>query len=366
MKLRSIVLSLIFALLVVSASGQDKPVSKKFLPQTFAGWTLAGAAKTGSDPAALGQAQSSVLSEYGFEFYELATYVNGDRKMSVKAARFKDASGAYGAFTFYREPKMEPERVGTIAASAQDHILFFRDNILVQAALDRVTAMSASELRDLASALPSLKGPAASLPTLPQYLPREKLLAHSGRYVLGPLAYQSLGLSVSPQTIDFNVNPEVLAAKFSFSNEPVDVVLISYPTPQIAIQKLPAFTQASQEAHIVAVKRSGPLVAVVTGNVSKSSADSLLSKINYEADVTWNENTGLSKRDNIGTIVIAALSIAGIVILFSLGAGTMFGFYRTVLRKILPARFAPAPDEAQIIRLHLEDHPETTRASETK
>ena len=92
-----------------------------------------------------------MLKEYGFTGSETATYTRDDgRKLTIKAAQFNDATGAYGAFTFYREPAMRTERIGTKAASANDRILFFRSNVLVDANFDRLTGMSAAELRELA------------------------------------------------------------------------------------------------------------------------------------------------------------------------------------------------------------------------
>ncbi len=86
--------------------------------------------------------------EYGFADAETVTYTRADgRKLTVKAARFNDATGAYGAFTFYRQPSMGTEKIGTKAASANQRILFFRDNILLDANFDRLTEMSAAELQ---------------------------------------------------------------------------------------------------------------------------------------------------------------------------------------------------------------------------
>ena len=109
-------------------------------------------------------------------------------RLTVKAARFKDATGAYGAFTFYRDPAMKEERIGTKSASANERILFFRSNVLVDAKFDRVTGMSAAELRDLAAVLPEAPANAANLPNLPEYLPKQGAVENSAKYILGPQA----------------------------------------------------------------------------------------------------------------------------------------------------------------------------------
>ena len=93
------------------------------------------------------QADAAVLKEYGFSDAELATYARDDRKIQVKAARFGDTSGAYGAFTFYSRPLMQREKIPDQGASNNSRVLFYRSNILVDVSLDRVTAMSAADMR---------------------------------------------------------------------------------------------------------------------------------------------------------------------------------------------------------------------------
>ena len=152
------------------------------LPRSFAGWTESGAPQTITDAAQADAAYPAVLKEYGFAGAETATYTRADgRKLTIKAARFNDATGAYGAFTFYRQPAMRTEQIGTKAASANERILFFRDNVLVDATFDRVTEMSAAELRELASMLPAAKGAAANLPSIPQYLPKSRCCGKLGQ-----------------------------------------------------------------------------------------------------------------------------------------------------------------------------------------
>src|SRR6516162_2817895 len=76
---------------------------RDFLPRSFAGWTQSGTAQVSTTPSTVDSAYPAVLQEYGFVESETATYTRDDgRKLTIKAARFKDATGAYGAYTFYR------------------------------------------------------------------------------------------------------------------------------------------------------------------------------------------------------------------------------------------------------------------------
>ncbi len=324
------------------------------LPNAFAGWELSGSVRKGIDAGTIDHAQSAALREYGFTGYEIATYSQGNRKLTVRAARFQDATGAYGAFTFYRAPGTIPERIGNLAASDNDRVLFFRGTVLVEARFDRLTAMSASELRELAAALPVVNGPAANLPVLPNYLPKDKIAPSSAKFVLGPAAYASLAAPIPDSIIDFGLRPEILTGKIAQSDTDATLLLIAYPTPQIAMEKMDAMrkTNPLPDASFV-VKRTGPIVKVVYGSIPPQDANSLLARINYQAEVTWNENTGLSKKDNIGNLVIAALTLAGIVVVFSLGTGAIFGFARPLASKLFPRWVRPAGEEADFIRLNL-------------
>src|SRR5215471_18492098 len=184
---------LLFVLGVVSLCLAAPGKEGLILPSSFHGWTKdASTVKTSSDPAAADPADAAVLKEYGFLDTEMATYTRDQRKMQVKAATFKDASGAYGAFTYYVRPQMQAEKIGDDGASDNSRILFYRGNILVDVTLDRVTAMSAGDLRALADTLPQVHGNLSALPSLPANLPRKLYIPHTERYIAGPIAMEHL------------------------------------------------------------------------------------------------------------------------------------------------------------------------------
>lgn len=345
----------IFALafaLAYSAFAADKPAP--LLPEVFAGWQRADL-RASSDPSQADPANGPLLKEYGFNAFEAATYSQSGRRLSIKAARFADTSGAYGAFTFYKRGDMQTETIGEQAASQNNHVIFYRGNILVDAVLDRVTAMSAGELRELAKALPVVAGESSKPPTLPLYLPKQAYIRHSARYVLGPVGLDAVGAPLSPQLVDFSKGAEVVLGKYSTSEGVATLTIISYPTPAIAGERLRAIQASVSPGATPApeFKRSGPLLALVTGDISSKEAKSLLAAVNYEADVTWNEATSLSKRDNIGNLIVNVFILVGIVLLFALVLGVMFGGVRVVLKRLFPDRVFDRPEDVEIICLNL-------------
>jgi len=334
---------------------QAKPAAQ-ILPEAFAGFELSGAPQRGNDPRKIDGTSSSVLAEDRFTDFEVATYKHDDRSITVKAARFADAEGAYAAFTFYRQPLMRQEDIGTLAASLNERVLFFTGNILVDAQFDHLTGMSGSQLRELATLLPQATGAIAELPTLPTHLPRKQLVQETPRYLIGPAAYSSMNVDLSPGIIDFSKSPKVLWARMN-GDAPgsAEILLVAYPTHIIAIEKLAAFEQLAPPTSgaISRAKRTGPIIALVRGNISRGDADRILSAVNYDANVTWNENTGQSKRDNIGNVVVAALTLAAVLFLISVGAGAVFGFGRFFLPRLRPRKSGETRDDGAMIHLDL-------------
>src|SRR5271165_1616692 len=325
------------------------------LPKSFAGWTESASAQTTTEADRADAAYPAVLKEYGFVGSETVTYTREDgRKLTVKAAKFNDATGAYGAFTFYRQPAMRTERIGTKAASANQRILFFRDNVLVDANFDRLTEMSAAELRELAGLLPAAKGSAANLPTLPEHLPKNDVVENSAKYILGPQALVAAKVPLTPEQVDFSHDPEILVQDYSSKSGPLTLILLQYPTPQIAGERLRALQSPQQSSpNMLLIRRSGPLVDVVTGATSSDEAQRLLTSVNYEAEVTWNEATSMSKRDNIGNLILGIFALIGIILLISFIFGVFFGGIRLLVKRFFPGRVFDRPEDIEFIQLHL-------------
>ena len=100
-------------------------------------------------------------------------------------------------------------------------------------------------------------------------------------------------------------------------------------------------------------KRTGPLVAVVSGAISPSEAKSLLASVNYEADVTWNQATHLTRNNNLGSLLVNVVLLLSALLAVSLAAGVAFGGVRLLARKFFPDRLFDRTQDVEIIRLNL-------------
>ena len=321
---------------------------------------MAKPAQPSKSAAAADPTNGNVLNEYGFTDFEGATYARDDgRKLTIKAARFADTSGAYGAFSFYKTAAMLNEKIGDQGYSLNERVLFYRGNILVDAVFQQLSAMSAAELRELADALPRPTGSSGNLPGLPAYLPKESYRQNTSRYIVGPAALEKLGAPLPSQYVDFSKGAEVVLGDYNVSGSVATMMLISYPTPQIAAAQLKQI-EAAQQVHQVgetpiAARRTGPILVLVSGSLSAGDAKSLLSSVNYDADVTWNQNTYFTRRDNVANLIVGVIVLAGIIGGMSIVAGLAFGGFRVAIKRVFPNRVFDRPEQMEIIALHLSD-----------
>jgi hypothetical protein len=369
---------IISVLIVLSATalageGAARPA---LLPPQFSGWQISGAPQTSIDPAVADAPNAGLLKEYGFTDLESATYTRDDgRKLTLKAARFSDASGAYGAFTYYKLPQMLKETIPDQAASLNERVLFYRGNILVDVIFEKLSAMSAAELRELSQALPLPAGSSRNLPSLPAYLPKLGYVKNTAKYVVGPVGLERISSPLPAQLVDFSVSSEVALGTYQTSDGQATLILISYPTPQIAAEhlrqidaaRLPNPQQPGSGATLnigpVFDKRTGPILVIATGAISSDDAKSLLSAVNYEADVTWNENTYTGKKNNLGNLLLNIFMLCAILMAFSAVAGLAFGGIRIFFNRILPESLLHRKKEVEFISLNLSEGDEAVTNS---
>jgi hypothetical protein len=356
-------------MLLLTAASWAETARASMLPKDFGGWQAQAPIKSSKEPADADPINAALLKEYGFTDFQSAIYTREDgRKLTVKAARFEDASGAYGAFTYYKLPQMLVEKVGDQGASLNERVLFYRGNILVDAVFQNLTAMSAAELRELADSLPLPSGSTRNLPGLPRYLPSQSYVKNTAKYIVGPVGLEKMG--IPGPLVDFSAGAEVVEGTYNTSGGDADLILISYPTPQIAAEQLRKIDAARSGSATASApifdKRTGPIVVVATGPLSQSEAKSLLAAVNYEADVTWNENTYFTKKDNIGNLIVNVLYLCGIIGGLAIVAGLAFGGIRVLAKRLWPDRVFDRPEDVELISLHLSENTPPARTIDGK
>jgi hypothetical protein len=190
---------------------------------------------------------------------------------------------------------------------------------------------------------------------LPGQLPKQSLVTNSRRYIVGPSALERLGVPLPANLVNFSMGPEVAFATYRSSNGEAKMTVIGYPTPQIAAERMKAMQAANLPGGPFYFKRSGPLLAVINGNIPESEAQSLLASVNYDADVTWNQPTRPNPRDNIGGLIVGIFTLVGVILVAALIFGFAFGGVRVIAKKLFPNRVFDRPEDVEIIRLDLQE-----------
>lgn len=346
------------------------PVPQPLLPPSFAGWTAAVPPRKFTDPAQADASNAAALKEYDFVEGATATYRQGDDTLSLRLLRFQDDSGAYGAYSFYRPNGWSRGEIGTGAASSQNRVLFWLGDTLVDASFSRIGPMSAAQLRELASHIPVPRGIRALAPPILGNLPRTSLASMTTHYALGPAGYAGAGGVLPPGLVGFDRGAETVTANYNLPSGVATLTIINYPTPQMAAAQesaIRAYIQAGAKAQpswpkplqdsdqaSLEVRRSGPLVALVSGDAIPDESHKLLDSVNYQADLTSIPLPAESEvaRTSRFLMGIAALVLIGVVsalfLGFSLGGGR-------ALYRIWHGKPASSLYEMEFISLNLRD-----------
>lgn len=346
------------------------PVPKPLLPDSFAGWVATETPKKLLDAALADADNAAALKEYEFTDAVVASYKREDETLTLHAIRFHDASGAYGAYSFYRHNGWPKEDIGSGATSNHNRVLFWIGNALVDANFSHVGPMSGSELRELAGQIPVPEGTKALAPPLLSDLPKGSLDGQTTHYAVGPAGYAGAGGVLPPELVGFDRDAETITANYSLTSGPATLTIIDYPTPPIAIAqeaKIRAYLKAGSQANppwpkplvdsdlaSLEVRRSGPLVAIVSGDAIPDESHKLLATVHYDADLMSIPQPTQSEVSKTSQLL---LGIASLVIIGGSAAlllGVFLGGFRALYRV---ARGKPASSmfEAEFTSLHLRD-----------
>ena len=200
-------------------------------------------------------------------------------------------------------------------------------------------------------------------------LPQTSLDKQTTHYALGPVGYADAGGALPPELVGFDRGAEAVTANYSLSSGPATLTIIDYPTPQMAAAEetkirdyikagsraQPAFPKplADSDQASLEVRRSGPLVVLVSGDAIPDESHKLLESVHFQEELVSIPQPTDSEVNKTGRLLlgIAELVIVGccaaILLGFFLGGGR--AFYRV-------ARGKPASSvyETEFIRLNLE------------
>jgi hypothetical protein len=204
----------------------------------------------------------------------------------------------------------------------------------------------------LAGQVPQAGGAAGVPPSLPHYLPTPQLDPSSVRYAIGPAAYARMGGQLPPAAIDFSQDTEAVTAQYGPEGAQATLTLLLYPTPQMAAAHLKSI-DALVKSSGLSTKRSGPLVAIVSGASSATKAQQLLAEVHFSDYVTINHPEGYVPEGAKLYRLLLGISVLVVVLMCAaLLLGLFLGGGRALLR-VVRGKSASSVVEEEFISLHL-------------
>jgi hypothetical protein len=273
--------------------------------------------------------QPAAAREFGLLESEAGRYEQGKKAFALAVYRLKDNTGALAFEQSLRAP-----------GSARR---LFRHQNYVFETLEGTAPRGALD----AFLLPTLpKTDRTATPNLLRYLPARGRVSGSERYILGPESLKAYAPKIPPGAAGFDFSGELQAAEYQSPEGGAWLGVFQYPNQLIARQQAEALERALTGLPSVALKREGPLVAVVlpagqASTVKPETAQALTNPIVYKAEVVMDKKPP-KPEPNPGEFLIGVFKLAGIL----LGLCLLFGITFALLFRLIRSKTGGGDGEA--------------------
>jgi hypothetical protein len=290
--------------------------------------------------ASFGADDQALWNEYGL----VQTETGAHGKLHYTAYRMKDLTDALAVWEWQRSSEGKPCDQAPYCTQDGKRTVIFDNNWVV--AFDSPSPQKA-DVDAVLQALPNKTD--STLPAILTFLPRDGLVADSARYILGKESLARFAPELSSVDPGFAQGVEGQVAEYTVSgtNQPARLAVFYYASPEMARLRTIDFKRLTG-TH---VKRSGVLVAVVFGNATEEVADTLLSRVQYEAKITWNDSPPLPPLKPLYVlllnIIYASIVLSGICLL----GGLIYAGMRIYRR-----RYGQLEADEAMTTLHLSGH----------
>lgn len=310
--------------------------------------------KRGGDPA--------IEREYGVKAVQDRVYRCQNKFAEALVEQTPDASAAFGLLTYYQTDDVRPVPGMRSTLSGPEGTLMARGPFFIRISSRTASAaqLSEDELRGLLKALSGTRPPSQDVANLPVTLPSSGLVPGSEKYLLGPEAAQHVLPSFRTDLIGFPQGAEVQSAAYSVGREPVTVLAISYPTPQIARTRIEIMQRllglnTDRGPQLIYGKRVGSFVILVLEASTAASATRVLDDFRGVQSVTSDVRYPGDKPVAVQLIelIIANFELVGVLFGLAILGGLMIVVSKQVTRRWFPKWPWGQPDECTIIRLGL-------------
>ncbi len=242
------------------------------------------------DPVRISELENgSLLMAGGCRKYARRVYDTEDSgSLSIEIATLADARSAYSLLTLLAQSGIQGGPPGEAFSSTADTVLLVKGSEWTRlkgrsvspGLMQRVAASVSNRIASSEQGIPSL---IAHLPS-PGYDPS------SLRYFPGLKIYERYSGNESRNYLKVKSDIEIAQAHYALEDRAGDLLLLSFPTPQVAeeyFDEFPGLSMAKNGEHTLFSKRVGPLVAVLEGDFDSVLADQILDPLKFEYSIRW-------------------------------------------------------------------------------
>jgi hypothetical protein len=347
----------LLALLAGLLLGAAKLPAQQALPERFGAWS----ATTKAAPAAELPGSGAIMKEAGLVGAVSRSYAGNGRELKLTLYTMRDPSRAFAVYTWLRAPQMTDSDLAAFAAVGPDRALLLSGRAVVDAT--GTNAAAGGDLRALVELL-DRTADHAPLPQIEDYLPLKGKIAGTERYAIGPAGFRAaMEAAGQPQLAPlgektgFASDAEAMAARYRTGAETVTLLLLEYPTPQLAGKHQKHIESALAEiakGTTSTVRRKGSLLAVVlppAGTAAEQKA--LLDGVRYETNVTWNEAAARATDPPWPMVIVNTIIGTGVFISVAFICGIAFGGVRLLTKRFFPGKVFDRASDMQILQLAL-------------
>ena len=361
----------LLACLCALLSAANTSAQQPLLPDTFPNWHISECNANSLLPA--------VSQEAGQREFQQCQFTSGKLSANIWAGRYRDPSSAYEVYTSLLRPTMQASTVGRFTAVDNKGLLILVGDIVV--GVDQPRNVSTKDLQELASMV-AARSDKTPLPPIREYLPKEDLVNATQRYCLGAVGLRNalepvtsfvFGSRTYPDSerekflditsrIGFSSGAEAMLAEYRHQREGAVLLLIDYPTPQLAELHLRHLESAIQEIGSGAsIERRGSLLSIILGSSSVAYSVRLRNAVTYETQVTWNEPSATATDPPWAVVLYRIFVGTGVFMVMAVAFGVAFGGFRIFIKRLLPGKVFDRPEQMEVLQLGLTGHKIDTR-----
>jgi hypothetical protein len=320
-------------------------------PVKLGSWTAAGSPAASSGQAGDMQ-QVPVLRESGLVSLSSQNYKDGGESHKASLYLFHDSSGAYEGYTLLRGLGASMNSPHTILVAS--NLVLWIDGGLSAEQIDQIQTWE----KHASDHIPS--------PPIAKYLPDQNKDPLSERYALGPVGFRvaakELGQADAAGLVDtagFNSGAEAMFARYKTGKDEATLLLIEYPTPQLAELHLRHLQRAlsADKKSGSSVERKGSLLSIILGPTSAAYAEKLRGAVNYETEVTWNEPSTTATDPPITSTLVKIIIATMVLMVMALVLGIAFGGVRIITKRLFPGKVFDRPARMEVLQLGLSGKP---------